>query len=179
MSGEHRVPEHVAPRAIVVMGVSGSGKSTLGRSLADALGRRFVEGDGLHSDASRAKMAAGIALDDEDRWPFLDRVAQAISDAPPFTVVVACSALKRSYRDFLRSRTGELTFVLPAVGREELSRRVARRQGHFMPASLLDSQLATLETPSPEERAIVVDGTASPGVQLARVLSALRRAISA
>ena len=172
-AGRPVVGGRLDPRAIVIMGVSGSGKSALGRLLAEALGRRFVEGDTLHPVVNREKMAAGIALDDEDRWPFFDRVAEIITDAPPSTVVVACSALKRSYRDFIRARTGSLTFVLPWVERQELARRLAHRTGHFMPASLLDSQLATLEMPSAEEHAIIIDGMLNPEVQVARVIAAL------
>ena len=91
-------------RAIIVMGVSGCGKTTLGTALAEALGWRFIEGDGLHPRANIAKMASGVALTDEDRGPFLQSVAQAISAARPECVVVSCSALKRSYRDLIRAR---------------------------------------------------------------------------
>ena len=161
-------------RAVVVMGVSGCGKSTLGRALATALGWRFVEGDTLHPPANVAKMAAGVPLDDEDRRPFLTRVAQAITAEQPLGVVVSCSALRRSYRDLIRASTGEVTFVLPLLDRDVLLARLALRHDHFMPASLLESQLAALELPGPEERAIVVDGTDTTAAQVAQVLAALR-----
>jgi carbohydrate kinase (thermoresistant glucokinase family) len=161
--------------SLVIMGVSGCGKSTLGRSLADALGRRFVEGDTLHPPANVAKMARGIPLEDADRWPFLEHVAAAITAAAAAPLVITCSALKRSYRDFLRARTGDLTFVLPLLDRKTLERRLAARHDHFMPSSLLDSQLATLELPWPDERAIRVDGTTPLPQQVAAVVAHLHR----
>lgn len=167
----------VVTSSLIVMGVSGCGKSTLGRSLAEALGRRFVEGDTLHPPANVAKMASGLPLDDADRWPFLGNVAAAINAASPAPLVITCSALKRSYRDFLRARAGEITFVLPMIDRPALEARLAARHGHFMPASLLDSQLATLEVPGPDERAIRVDGTASTPHQLAEVIARLPGAV--
>jgi gluconokinase len=157
-------------RALVIMGVSGAGKSTLGRALAEALGWKFVEGDTLHPSANVAKMAAGKPLDDEDRWPFLDNVAQAIVASGDSGIVVSCSALKRSYRDFIRARTGPVTFVLPMLSREALQARMEQRRDHFMPLALLDSQLTTLESPQPGEDVIVVDGAASTEEQVARVL---------
>ncbi len=155
------------------MGVSGSGKSTLGRALAAALDWQFVEGDSLHPPANIAKMSAGIALDDADRRPFLENVANAIIAERPCGVVAACSALKRSHRDLLRARIGAVTFLLPAVDRDRLAARLARRPHHFMPASLLDSQLAALESPAPDESAIVVDGAASTAEQVAQAMAAL------
>jgi len=157
---------------IVVMGVSGSGKSTLGRALADALDRPFIEGDALHPAENVERMASGMALTDADRWPFLDNVAHAIrtSPAPP---VASCSTLRRIYRDRLRAHAGELIFVLPELTRETLERRMAARSGHFMPPTLLDSQLATLEPPEADEHAIRLDGEAAPAAQLADLLAAL------
>ncbi|MEP6883227.1 MAG: gluconokinase [Gammaproteobacteria bacterium] len=160
--------------AVVIMGVSGCGKSTLGRALAAALDWRFVEGDALHPPANIVKMAAGIPLQDEDRWPFLEHVAQAIIAGRPSGMVVSCSALKRSYRDFLRERVGKVTFLLPVTDRERLVARLAQRPHHFMPVSLLDSQLATLESPAADEAAILVDGAAATDAQVAYVLAALR-----
>jgi gluconokinase len=160
-------------RALVVMGVSGSGKSTLGRALGQHLGWRFVEGDTLHPPANIAKMAAGLPLDDADRRPFLDAVAQVIVDAQGTGIVVSCSALKRSYRDLIRARAGAVRFVLPEMSREQLAARLLQRRAHFMPVSLLDSQLATLEAPEPGEQAIRVDGAASTEVQVAQVLAAI------
>lgn len=162
-------------RALVVMGVSGCGKSTLGRALADALRWRFIEGDTLHPQGNIAKMAAGIPLDDEDRWPFLEAVARAILEARQPGVVITCSALKRSYRDLIRKRAGDVQFVLPMLERDRIVARLSGRQNHFMPASLLDSQLATLEPPAPDEGVIVVDGVAPTDAQLSQVLSTLQR----
>lgn len=156
------------------MGVAGAGKSTLGLALADALGFRFVEGDSLHPPANVAKMAAGIALDDADRQPFLEAVARELERPQAHGVVATCSALKRSYRDVLRARARDVLFVLPELPRAELERRLGARRGHFMPASLLESQLAILEPPADDERALVVDGTEPTGNQVAAVLAALR-----
>jgi len=159
---------------IVVMGVSGCGKSTLGAALADALGIPFVEGDGLHPPANVAKMAAGIPLNDEDRRPFLDNVADALIANRAAGCVVSCSALKRGYRDRLRARAGaDIRFVLPLLSKDSLVRRMSAREGHFMPVQLLDSQLATLEMPDEEEAVIVVPGDLPLDAQLAAVRSAL------
>jgi len=160
-------------QAIVVMGVSGCGKSTLGRALSDALGWGFIEGDTLHPAANILKMSAGIPLDDADRWPFLERVGRAIAQARDRGVVAACSALKHRYRDLIVSLAGEVAFVLPVVDREQLLARLTHRGGHFMPPSLLDSQLADLEPPQSDEHAILIDGTAPTHEQVARVLDAL------
>ena len=155
------------------MGVSGCGKTTLGRELAAALGVPFVEGDTLHPPANVAKMRAGIPLDDSDREPFLVRVADALVAARPRGAVVSCSALKRSYRDLIRARAGAVTFVWPRLERAELAARLTRRRDHYMPASLLDSQLATLEPPGDDEHAIVVDGAEPTTAQVAHALAAL------
>ncbi len=136
------------------MGVSGSGKTTVGAALADVLGLSFVDGDELHPAANVAKMAAGIPLDDADRAPWLDAVGAVLAAGP---VVVACSALKRAYRDRLRAAAPALELVFLDGSRELLASRLVARPGHFMPASLLDSQLATLERPSPDERPVTVD----------------------
>jgi gluconokinase len=135
---------------IVVMGVSGCGKTTLGMALAERLGARFVEGDQLHPPENVAKMASGIPLTDTDRWPWLDAVGAALAgDAP---VVASCSALKRVYRDRLRAQAGApFNFLHLAGDRAALALRMAERPGHYMPVSLLDSQLATLEPPSVDE----------------------------
>lgn len=135
------------------MGVSGTGKSTVGRALAETLGLPFVEGDDLHPPANVAKMAAGIPLTDADRAPWLDRIAAEL-DRP---VVITCSALKRSYRDRLRVAAPDLVLVSLHGSPELLASRMAQRDGHFMPPSLLESQLATLEEPSADEDAIPVD----------------------
>lgn len=147
---------------VVVMGVSGCGKSTVGQQLAERLGLPFVEGDTLHPPENVARMAAGIPLTDEDRWPWLDRIAQALADARDGGVVVACSALKRAYRDRLRSAAPDLALVHLRGTRDVLAARLASRRGHYMPASLLDSQLQTLQPPEPDERAIELDVDTPP-----------------
>ncbi len=128
----------------VVMGVSGVGKTQVGLALAQALGARFIEGDDLHPESNRAKMAGGTPLMDEDRWPWLDRVAATLAEgAPP--VVGACSALRRRYRDRLRAGTPGLV-VLHLTGDPALvGERLRARKGHFMPPALLRSQFDTLE----------------------------------
>ena len=141
---------------IVVMGVSGCGKSSVGAALSQALGIPYRDGDDLHPAVNVAKMRAGEALTDADRWPWLDRVAQDLARLAP--VIVGCSALRRSYRDRIRAGAGgPVCFVHLAGSREVIAARMAARSGHFMPASLLDSQFATLEPPGPDEAAITVD----------------------
>jgi carbohydrate kinase (thermoresistant glucokinase family) len=154
-------------RPVVVMGVSGSGKTTVGAALADALGLRFVDGDALHPVANVAKMAAGIPLDDDDRAPWLDAIGAVLAGGP---VVVACSALKRAYRDRLRAAAPRLELVFLDGDRELLASRMVARPGHFMPASLLDSQLATLEPPTADEQALTVDVSA-PVVEIVASLA--------
>ncbi len=131
----------------IVMGVSGCGKSTFGAALADKLGMAFQDADDFHPATNRAKMAAGQPLTDEDRWPWLDAVAKALQGGG----VMACSALKRSYRDHLRQRAGSVQFLHLCAPRGVIAKRLTLRQGHFMPASLLDSQFATLEPLGPDE----------------------------
>lgn len=151
--------------ALVVMGVSGCGKSTLGGLMAQALDCPFLEGDSFHSADAVDKMRRGCALTDEDRWPWLDRlgVAAASAIATQGRVVAACSALRRAYRDRLRTAIGvPVHFLLLDGSRDALLTRLHNRPGHYMPASLLDSQLGTLERPSPDERAIMLDASAPP-----------------
>lgn len=138
---------------IVVMGVSGSGKSTLATGLASALSLDSIDGDALHLPQSVAKMAAGIPLTDADRWPWLDRIAAKLADADayPRGLVVACSALKRSYRDRLRQATSGLRFVFLDGPPALIASRLGGRSGHFMPSALLESQLQALERPGPDE----------------------------
>jgi gluconokinase len=161
-------------RAIVVMGVTASGKSTLGEALARALGWRFQEGDTLHPAANISKMAAGIALDDEDRRPFLDGIAQVLTESRPHGVVVSCSALKRSYRDRIRAADPDTLFVLPVLTRAQLQKRLQARAEHFMPASLLDSQLATLEPPGADECVLQIPGDETLDAQVQRTLTAMK-----
>lgn len=156
---------------IVVMGVSGCGKSTLAKALAKRLGRTFIEGDDCHPAANIAKMSAGVPLTDEDRGPFLENVSAALMAADGGGVA-SCSALRHGYRDLIRRRCGDVLFVLPIVTYEELVARMLSRE-HFMPASLLDSQLATLERPAPDEFAVVIDGFMDTASQVRAVLSAV------
>ncbi len=146
------------PLIPIFMGVSGAGKSTVGAAVAAALGWPFYEGDDFHPAANVAKMAAGTPLTDADRRPWLARLHDLIADhlARGEPAVMACSALKRSYREQLRAGNDGLVFVYLRGDRERIGRRLARRRGHYMPAALLDSQFADLEEPGPGE-AIVVD----------------------
>ena len=131
---------------LVVMGVCGCGKSSIGRRLAAHMNCAFLEGDDYHPDTNRQKMTAGIPLTDADRWPWLERIASEMAKAKAQNVslVVACSALKQSYRDRLRSGT-EATFIHLTGPPDMIRERMAARADHFMPTGLLDSQLATLE----------------------------------
>lgn len=147
-------------RRLLVMGVSGAGKTTLAEALARRLGHAFIDADDLHPPGNRAKMAAGEPLDDADRAPWLDAVAQVISGwaATSQGGAIACSALKRAYRDRLRVGDPSLVTVYLDVEEAELRRRLARRRGHFFPAKLLESQLAVLEPPTRDEDVVSVSG---------------------
>ncbi|EJZ20118.1 gluconokinase (plasmid) [Rhizobium sp. Pop5] len=149
----------VLPLAIVVMGVSGCGKSSVGGRIAAQYRLPFLEGDQLHPARNVEKMAQGIPLSDEDRLPWLDRIGEEIRAAQDASqgLVISCSALKRNYRDRLRQAAGgRLAFVFLEGTRELLLSRMQARQGHFMPASLLDSQLQTLEPPTGEPGVVTV-----------------------
>lgn len=132
------------------MGVAGCGKSSVGAALAKQTGIPYLDGDDLHPAANVAKMAAGMALNDDDRWPWLDHVAQRLhGDAP---IVIGCSALRRIYRDRLRAGGAQpVQFVHLSGSRAVIAARMAQRADHFMPPSLLDSQFATLEAPDMSE----------------------------
>jgi gluconokinase len=148
----------------VVMGVSGSGKTVIGTALARALGVEFVEGDDYHPAENVKRMAAGIALTDDDRALWLRALAARLREAKDAGtgLVMSCSALKRSYRDVLRAQAGEVNFIFLKGQRTLIADRIAGRRGHFMPPSLLESQFATLEEPSPDEHAWVCDINKSP-----------------
>jgi gluconokinase len=148
----------------VVMGVAGCGKSLIGAALAHSLEVDFVEGDDFHSARNIKRMASGTPLTDKDREAWLRAIAKRIQKAKKTGtgLVVACSALKRSYRDVLRSAAPDVRLIFLNGPRELIAQRLASRGGHFMPPSLLDSQFATLEEPSPDENAWVCDITKSP-----------------
>lgn len=158
------------------MGVSGSGKSTLAARLAQALDRDFLDGDDLHPPGNVAKMRAGVPLQDADRWPWLDAIAAWIARElhEGRHGVVACSALRRVYRDRLRAAGPGVGFIYLEVPHGELVRRLHQRR-HFMPPSLLDSQLATLEEPDREEPALRMAADGTVAETLACVLRALER----
>lgn len=158
------------------MGVSGSGKTTVGKALAQKLGWRFVEGDDLHPPANVAKMHSGVPLTDADRWPWLDRIVAEMQriEAAGDNAVIACSALKAAYRDRL-ARGGDVRLVYLKGDAATIEPRMAHRR-HFMPASLLPSQFATLEEPSD---AIVVDIREPIDAQVATIARALGRALPA
>jgi gluconokinase len=150
-------PRRDAPAvAIVVMGVAGSGKTVVGEALAARMGLPFRDADEFHPPENVARMSAGVALTDEDRWPWLDAIGEALCRAPG-GIVVACSALRRVYRDRLRQAAARpVTFLYLSGSRRTIGRRIGGRRGHFMPPSLLDSQFATLEPPGPDERSLEV-----------------------
>jgi gluconokinase len=164
------------PFAIVVMGVSGSGKSTLGRSLAELLGTGFLEGDDFHPPENVTKMARAVPLNDSDRAPWLRNLGTTIGleVRSKSLCVAACSALKRGYRDQLRQAAHvPLFFVSISIDRTTLATRLQRRSNHFMPVGLLDSQLAILEQPGPDEWHLQVDGTSPAGNIAAAVADCL------
>jgi gluconokinase len=146
------------------MGVSGSGKSLIGASFARELGLGFVEGDDYHPAENVRRMSSGIPLTDDDRAGWLRALAVRIREATDAGtgLVMTCSALKRSYRDVLRAEADELRFIFLRGPQALIAERLAGRRGHFMPASLLESQFATLEEPSPDEEAWVCDVRQSP-----------------
>jgi carbohydrate kinase (thermoresistant glucokinase family) len=148
------------PLRIVVMGVSGSGKSTLAEGLSKALGMQMKDGDELHLPESVAKMSAGIALQDADRWPWLDRIANYLVNTAPRAqgqagAIVACSALKQIYRDRIRQQAGPVVFLFLDGSPELIRQRMHERKGHYMQAGLLDSQLHTLEKPGADEADVI------------------------
>jgi gluconokinase/shikimate kinase len=162
-----------AGRVLVVMGVSGCGKSTVAGLLAGRLGWDYEDGDDLHPAENVAKMAAGVPLDDDDRWPWLERVAAWIrehtgADRPG---VVTCSALKRSYRDRLSGP--HVTFVFLHGSKQLIASRLAMRHGHYMPPALLDSQFATLEPPGPDEQAMTIEIDVPAAAQVDEIVARL------
>jgi len=165
-----------APTCIVVMGVSGSGKSTVAAGLVEQLGWDFAEGDDFHPPANVEKMRSGTPLDDEDRWPWLRTLADWIGEHEQAgtSAVVTCSALKRVYRDLLRDGHPSVWFAHVTADPELLRERVQDRPGHYMPSSLLDSQLATLEPLQDDEPGASISGAGAPQDVVAHLLAALR-----
>ncbi|WP_319530676.1 gluconokinase [uncultured Cohaesibacter sp.] len=160
---------------IIVMGISGSGKSTLGKLLADRFGIPFAEGDAFHSPANVEKMAAGIPLTDEDRKPWLATLTAEIGkwSAAGEARVLSCSALRKSYRDQFRTATGDLRFVFLDGAVELVRDRMARREQHFMPVALIESQIATLEVPDGEPDVIRLDIDKLPEELVERIAKVL------
>jgi carbohydrate kinase (thermoresistant glucokinase family) len=162
---------------VIVMGVSGSGKSTVGAALARALGWPYLDADDFHPPQNVAKMAAGTPLTDDDRWPWLDRIVDALRDATAThgNAVLACSALRQAYRERL-ARAGAIRFVHLRGDFATIAQRLATRQHRYMPATLLASQFATLEAP---DDAIDIDVRASVDAQVAAIIAALAPASAA
>jgi gluconokinase len=167
--------EQKTPVIAVVMGVSGSGKTAVGARLAGTLGVRFAEGDQFHPSENIARMSAGMPLRDEDRWGWLDAIAVEIARAERAGegLVIACSALKRIYRERLKRASRHLRFVYLDIPRAVAAKRVASRKDHFMPASLVDSQFADLQAPVPDEHAISLAATGDIGTIVAQAASRL------
>jgi gluconokinase len=160
---------------VLLSGVSGSGKTTVGDLLASRLGWPFIDGDSLHPAANIAKMRAGIPLTDEDRWPWLEAVAAVMDTrtAAGRSAVIACSALKRSYRDLLLAGRPAAHMVFLDVPHDVLAARLAARHGHFFRADLLDSQFADLETPQPAQRIVVISAVGPPEQVAEEIISRL------
>jgi gluconokinase len=160
----------------VVMGVCGAGKSTVGKALAQATGATYVEGDTFHPEANVAKMKAGLALDDHDRAGWLGALAEQLKGARERGdgMVVGCSALKRRYRDLLRSADPHLRFAHLAGPRDLIAQRMQQRVGHYMPTSLLDSQLRDLEPLQPDEAGLILDISAAPDQLVQQILASER-----
>jgi carbohydrate kinase (thermoresistant glucokinase family) len=171
---------HEVPRIAVLMGVAGSGKTTIGRAVAQRLGWHFQEGDKLHPPENVAKMRAGHPLNDEDRAPWLAAVAARIDEwgRQGEAGVITCSALKRKYRDVIIGRRTGVQLIYLAGSRKLLTERLTARRGHFMPVSLLDSQLAALEPPTRDEHVLTVSVDAPVDALVAQIVAALRPARS-
>jgi gluconokinase len=172
MSAENGAPPTTT---VVVMGVSGSGKSTVAAGLVERLGWEFAEGDDFHPPENVEKMRSGQPLDDDDRWPWLRRLADWIGghERSGRSVVVTCSALKRSYRDLLCEGHPSVWFAHVTADAALLQERLERRTGHYMPASLLDSQLATLEPLRDDEPGAAISGAGAPEEVVDQLLAAL------
>lgn len=161
---------------LLIMGVSGSGKTTVGKLLAERLGWQYQEGDALHPPENVAKMSGGTPLTDADRIPWLNRIAGRIDEwrSRGESGVITCSALKRAYRDIVIGSRPDVGLVHLKGSRELIGRRMVARKGHFMPSALLETQFATLEEPSPEERPITVDIGGTPSEIVAEIVRRLQ-----
>ena len=165
-----------APLRLIVMGVSGCGKSTMATALGERLGLDMADGDDLHLPESVAKMRAGVALEDADRWPWLDRIGAYLSQPHPQGRVVACSALKRVYRDRIRAQAGDVCFVFLDGDFALIEQRMRQRVGHYMQPGLLDSQFRTLEIPQADELDVIrLPITETVQDMVAHALQALQR----
>lgn len=176
-AAEH-TPLSAAAPLVVVMGVSGCGKSTIGALVADAMNVPFLDGDSLHPLANIHKMADGAPLTDEDRWPWLEIVGDELAGASAGGMVIACSALKRRYRDVIRAKEPATIFLHLDGSLDVLNARLQGRSGHFMPASLLASQLASLEPLDADERAVLLDISAGITDILREAEAGIRRAVA-
>ncbi|RDG35868.1 gluconokinase [Streptomyces corynorhini] len=163
------------PHVVVVMGVAGTGKTTVGPLLADALGVPYAEGDDFHPPSNIAKMSAGTPLEDADRWPWLEAIGAWAHSRAGLGGVVSSSALKRAYRDRLRDEAPGAVFLHLTGDRPLIERRMGERQGHFMPAGLLDSQFATLEDLGADEAGVAVDVSGTPEEITEQAVASLRR----
>jgi len=174
--GDATTHEQAAPvEHLVLMGVAGSGKTTLARILQERLGLPYAEADEFHPPANIAKMSSGTPLEDEDRWPWLEAIRDWLTaqSAAGHGSVVTCSALKRTYRDVLRTADGRVRLVHLTAGPDLLAERMSHREGHFMPTTLLPSQLATLEPLGDDEDGVTVVVDVPPDVVADRTLAAL------
>jgi carbohydrate kinase (thermoresistant glucokinase family) len=158
---------------VVVMGVSGSGKTTVGQLLAQRAGWPFLDADDLHPPRNLLKMQAGTPLTDADRWPWLGQVAEWIAQHANAGCVVACSALKRAYRDLMREADPGLRLVYLQAEREQITERINHRAGHFFPLTLVAAQFADLEPPTPDEDPITIPIGQTSGEEVEAILAAL------
>ena len=170
-------PEHLEPDIVIVMGVSGCGKSTVAKGLSTVLGWEFAEGDAFHPEANVEKMHGGTPLTDEDRWPWLESIGEWISakEGRGESAVVTCSALRRVHRDLLRRGRPHVRFLHVTAESDAIRDRMEHRPGHYMPPSLLPSQLATLEPLADDEPGVVISNEGSAAQVLDRALAALGR----
>lgn len=165
---------HDAADFLVVMGIAGTGKTEIASRLATALGCEWIEADRLHSAENVELMRQGIGLTDEQRWPWLAAVCEAALAEPGRPVIIACSALRRTYRDFMCERLGAATFLFLDGSAELIEQRLKSRKSHFATTSLLASQLATLEAPTADEKPIRLDIASTPAEIVTKAVSALR-----